>query len=219
MNEKKQNSRREIKIVNRSRDGQVARSEGGIEIRNEGGPISWEAKSGGCVYLALDCSSSMSGGKLNQAKRGATEFAKEARGKGYLFGLISFSSGAFQVFAPQEEISMLHESIEPLTASGGTNMTAAIEMAAGELSMRGEGEKVIVIATDGMPNDPQSALKAGWEALREGIEIITVGTDDADRDFLQEISSRDDLAVMVSRNSFEGGITSTARMLPEGGRD
>ena len=53
------------------------------------------------VYLLLDCSSSMEGVKLSQAKSGAVGFAEEACGKGYGVGLIAFSPGSTTLRIPR----------------------------------------------------------------------------------------------------------------------
>jgi hypothetical protein len=52
-------------------------------------------KSAGTVYLLVDCSGSMAeGDKMQQARRGAAGFAKQAQQKGYTIGVIRFGSSA-----------------------------------------------------------------------------------------------------------------------------
>jgi len=46
----------------------------------------------------------------------------------------------------------------------------------------------MVIATDGQPDNIPLSLKAGQIAKENGIEIITIGTDDAVQEFLKTIS-------------------------------
>ena len=48
----------------------------------------------GFVYLAIDCSASMAGQKLLQAREGALDFAEDAQIKGYSVGLVQFESSA-----------------------------------------------------------------------------------------------------------------------------
>ena len=75
----------------------------------------------------------------------------------------------------------------------------------------------MVIVTDGMPNgqgDPMSTLKAGEDAKRNGIDIITIGTDDADQEFLKRLASRKDLGVKVQSKHLEKTITDSVRLLP-----
>ena len=166
-----------------------------------------------CAYLVIDCSTSMVGTKLAEAKKGAMEFTKDALTKGYSVGLIQFASEAKLICEPETKISALHLYIEKLLAKGSTNMTEGIKLAMNKLGTR-KGLNAMVVVTDGEPDDPNSALDVAHQAKAKGIDIIAIGTDDADRDFLSKLASRTDLAVMVSRDQLGQGIASAAKMLP-----
>lgn len=189
-------------------------SQTGIEIQREGKPISLERLETGSVYLVVDCSGSMEGNCLNQAKRGAINFAKEARTRGYSVGLIKFANDAIHLSEPKREISALFPTINNMSADGTTNMSEAIRLAVQKLKDR-KGFRAMVIVTDGMPDSPEDARYKAQEAKKKGIDIITIGTDDADREFLRKLASRTELGVKVSIEQFEKGIISTARMLPQ----
>lgn len=201
------------------RDKRIVVSPGGIEIRREGRLVSGEVVRMGFVYLVVDCSGSMAGGnKLSQAKKGALNFAEDTLTKGYLTGLIQFGSSATHLCEPQRGVSVLHHHLEMMSAEGGTNMVDAIELATTRLKDK-KGFRVMVIVTDGMPTagepDPQTAtLLVAQRAKKKDIDIITIGTDDADRGFLRKLASRTELTVMVSRDHLGRGITSAAKMLP-----
>ncbi len=167
----------------------------------------------GSVYLLVDCSGSMGGGKLQQAKNGSLGFAEEATGKGYSVGLIRFSSEAELVAEAQKQASSLSASIEGLSPTGSTNMTSAIELGRDRL-VGAKGERVLCIVTDGMPNEPEAALDAARRAKSDGIDIMTIGTDDADRGFLEQLASRKELSMKVVKEQLETGIVSMAKMLP-----
>lgn len=166
------------------------------------------------VYLLLDCSGSMKGDKLNQAKQGALNFAKEAKSKGYLTGLISFSSSAEHLCEPQPKAKELESYLEPMAAGGNTNMGSALSLAKRKFEER-MGVRVVVIVTDGMPNSRQETSRAAKTLIKDGVDIITIGTDDADEGFLEKISSRKDLAKKVKRTQLEKGVQSVAGMLPD----
>ena len=169
----------------------------------------------GTVYLIIDCSGSMADGdKMDQAKRGAICFADQAQNKGYSVGLIQFASCAEHVLEPQTKLRNFNTNIEKLTINGSTNMAAAIRMAINELVDR-TAEKVMCIVTDGMPDNEQAALDAANDAKKEKIDIMTIGTDDADKDFLEKLATRNGLSLKVSRNQLKNGIASMANMLPE----
>ena len=169
---------------------------------------------GGTVYLVIDCSISMAdGNKMNQAKRGASGFANESQRKGYSVGLIQFSSSAEHISEPQKELVSLNAAIERMAAGGSTNMAAALNMATEKFADR-HGEKIICLVTDGMPDSRESAIAAANHAKNEQIDIMTIGTDDADRQFLEEIATRKELSAKVSREQLAQGMVSMARLLP-----
>lgn len=172
-----------------------------------------ESDIGAFVYLLMDCSISMEGTKLVQAKEGALNFAAEAGSKGYLIGLIQFASSATHLYKPQKEIAFMRPYVEKMRADGSTNMAEGIHMATDRLSDK-TGYRVVVIVTDGMPDDPKAALEAAELAKGNKIEIITIGTDDADKEFLKKLASQNELAIKVSKHQLEQGIVSSAKMLP-----
>ena len=165
-----------------------------------------------CLLL-IDCSSSMIGGNLQQAKAGALGFVEQALAKGYAVGVIRFACDADLVCSPSRDIKRIREPLAALDASGTTNMTAVIDLARTHLATR-QATQAIVLATDGMPDDPQSTLSAAREAKEEGIQIIAIGTDNADSAFLRTIATATDLAIEVEQRQLGQGIIAAARFLP-----
>lgn len=171
----------------------------------------------GVVYLVIDCSGSMSGNKLEHAKNGSKGFADEAQKKGYSVGLIQFGSDAKHILEPQRELANFYSNVEKLTIDGSTNMAAGIRLAIDKLGngMGSGKERVICIVTDGQPDNRAATLNAANEAKATGIEIMTIGTDDADKAFLEELATRKELSLKVASKQLQQGITSMARMLPD----
>ena len=198
-----------------NQDQRVTLTGRGIEIRRTGKPVESTVLRGGAVYLVIDCSGSMAGQKIVEARKGAIDFAEEALDKRYAIGLISFASDALHICEPREEVSHVQRHLPGLEAGGSTNMARAIELATVKLSGR-QAPLAMVVITDGMPDHEGAALDAARDAKKRGIEIITVGTEDADRVFLQKLASRNDLVVMVKSEQLGKGIISAARMLPGG---
>ncbi len=190
----------------------IAISKGGVEIRYQNKPSHFGTNS--LVYLLLDCSGSMENGqKFTKAKSGLLKFAKEAISKGYSVGLIQFGSYATHLCDPQRELTIFDRSLMAMKICGSTNMTDAIRLATQKL-LNKDAAKVICIVTDGFPDDPQTTLNAAQNAKQNRIDIITIGTDDADHEFLKKLATRAELGIKVSRNQFEQTIASTAKMLP-----
>jgi Mg-chelatase subunit ChlD len=212
-------NRKAVQKVRSSEDNHLSISQKSIEISHKGEPISAVAFIG-YVYLIVDCSASMEGNKLKQAKRGTLNFAKDALDKGYLTGLIRFDSSAKLICEPFKEITILEKSLASLEIGDTTHMAKAINLAH-RLLEEMSGNRLMVIVTDGMPNgpgDPTASLSAGESAKRSEIDIIAIGTDDADKEFLKRLASRTELGIKVSSKQLEKTISSSAKMLPAGDR-
>ncbi len=166
-------------------------------------------------HLVIDCSGSMEGNKLTQAKKGSIDFARDAIKKGYAIGLIKFDSSARLLCEPVIDINVICHHIEELAAGDTTNMAHGIQVALQSLNPR-KGTRAIIVVTDGIPDDAQAALNAAQHAKDRGIDVITIGTDDADKAFLNRLASRSDLAVKVSSDQLGQSIASAAKMLPGG---
>jgi Mg-chelatase subunit ChlD len=168
-----------------------------------------QGKTKGTVYLLLDCSSSMGcDGKLLQLKRGSLGFFAEAFLRQYAVGAIGFGSRVFSVSGATRNFYSFQKQIMSLDASGRTNMDGAIRAGTWRLRFR-PGHKVLMLITDGQPNDPEATLQAALVARNLGIELIVIGTSGADRDFLSRLTPRPELMRYVERKSLEEGIAST----------
>ncbi len=165
------------------------------------------------VYLLLDVSGSMDEGKLRQARDGGISFAEDAVQKGYLVGVIQFSTWARLRVNPTTDRRGIEKGLSQVGLQMTTNMAGAIELATSQFG-RSKGQRAVVLVTDGYPNDAAAALAAADQAKRRGITIIAIGTDDADRLFLKKLASASELATTVPNSELKAAITSAARLLP-----
>src|SRR5579862_3059579 len=121
-------------MSNLERKSQVAATNNRINAlmnrlqERSGKPLETRGEATRLVYLLLDCSGSMEGEKISQAKMGAVSFAKDAFQKGYGVGLITFESTARLLAEAQPGSSLLPSHLESLAAEGGTNIAAAIHV-------------------------------------------------------------------------------------------
>jgi uncharacterized protein with von Willebrand factor type A (vWA) domain len=186
---------------------------GGIKINASAKPIASSfATKWGWIYVLLDCSGSMKGPKLDQAKTGIIDFARDAFKKQYQVGFIKFSTKAELLCEPTNDIEILQNKIKDVRAGGSTNMTDAIKIAHSKL-VDPDNTKVIVIATDGMPDHVKNSLEEAAITKAAGIDIIAIGTDDADKEFLKKLASRTELSTKVSRDMFAQAITAASSLL------
>jgi len=195
----------------------ISISTGGIEIVRKGKPVTGSTRVGH-IYLLVDCSVSMRDNKIKQAKSGALKFARAAMSKGYDTGLIQFDSSAKLLCEPNEDVSILEKAIDNISIGDRTHMAKAIDKAYNFLKDM-SGTRVIVLVTDGMPNgegDPRTTLKAADIAKKNGVDIIAIGTDGANKEFLGQIASRSNLAVKTENIQLEKTIGEAAMLLPPG---
>ena len=206
-----------IRIIKTTGSDEAAMIAGGTESTTQGTTnIQYENRRG-MVYLVVDCSGSMAGHKMGQVKKGILEFAQEAIKKEYLVGIIKFDSSATRLCEPTYDMGDLRASLERMDANGSTNMAAAIALAHEHLGDT-KYARAMVIATDGRPDKTQSALQAGKSAKNDGIDIITIGTDDADLTFLKKLSTSFELGNKVSNEQLGEAIATAYLQLPEPGK-
>ena len=190
-------------------------SEGKLFLKSPDGKVedvsTFKARS--CVYLLIDCSGSMVRNKLDQAKNGASSFSVDALAKGYSVGVIQFASHEEIACEPQTNIAVIDARLHELVAGGTTNLTGALQLATNKLTSV-SGTRGIVIVTDGMPDNRDAALRAAEEAKSCGIEIVAIGTDDADATFLCALASQESFGLKVPRDALELGTATAAKLLP-----
>jgi molecular chaperone DnaK len=142
------------------------------------------------VALLIDCSSSMCGGAIEDAKKAAISFVGNFKIQNGRVGLIAFPGGMVHPLCT--DFPSITSRIKTLNASGGTPMTEALDIAYSQMLIQGEGENVIVLLSDGAPANPSSAEASAEIAKKKGIRIITIGVSGADEQFLKKIASSPD---------------------------
>ena len=105
------------------------------------------------VVLVLDNSGSMEGYPISETKEAASGFVDTVFEQDSRVGLISYESSAYVESWLTTNAAALKQNIEGLYAGGGTNMYAGLESAAAMLENSKAKNKIIVLMSDGMPNE------------------------------------------------------------------
>lgn len=143
------------------------------------------------ILLLVDTSGSMAGAKMGAARTAALEFVGQLDYSRNQVGLITFASEAEMVQNLTSNPRQLLRAIPDLGDDGGTNMLAAMQMAEAELlgpRGRPEARKVIILLTDGRPNDGAGEMLATAATYRASglVDIYAVGLGlDVDAFFLR----------------------------------
>jgi Mg-chelatase subunit ChlD len=162
------------------------------------------------ALLLIDTSGSMAGAKLKQAKSGAIEFSHSAIARGYAIALAIFADRAAMVCDPTADIAHFTKKVDNLDVGlvgAGTDLAAGLTLA----NKFPQLAAVIVVTDGATPQAP--ALQAAAILKGRGIEIICIGTDDADRAFLRLLASRSDLATHVASQELSSAIRDSSRLL------
>lgn len=166
------------------------------------------------VLLLLDTSGSMAGAKIEQARNGAIDFARSAVERSYAIALAVFADRAAMVCDPTADTIRFAKRIACVDVGlvGGTT-----DLAAGlTLAEKFPELAAVVVVTDGQSNDNLAALEVAATLKNRDVDIICIGTDDADKDFLKRLATRSDLATHVSPKNLRAAITDASRFLPKG---
>jgi molecular chaperone DnaK (HSP70) len=169
------------------------------------------------VFLLIDVSASMTGQPMEEAQTAAREFLARCDFSTTEVGLISFSSMVSLQAPATNNVRKLHAAIQRLEAEGSTNLTDALEMARGQLA-GDDRRRYIVILTDGYPDAPESAVEQAGAARRSGVEIVAIGTGDADRDYLRRLASSEQASIFARSGELVQTFGHIARVIAEGGR-
>ncbi len=142
------------------------------------------------VMLALDCSGSMSGRPLEDAKNAAAQFLDKIDLESNRVGIVSFGTYARLIQRMSNDSSALYGGITSLQLEGSTNMAAGIATAQQELRNEPGRANIMIVLTDGHPDDAARALEAGARAKAAGTRLITIGVGSGvDKSFLQRLAS------------------------------
>jgi molecular chaperone DnaK (HSP70) len=169
------------------------------------------------VLLLIDVSSSMTGQPLIEAQTAANEFLARCDFTTMEVGLISFSTIVTLQSAATSNARRLHAAVHRIEAEGSTNLTDALEMARGQL-VADDRKRYVVILTDGYPDAPDSAVEQALAARKQGIEIVAIGTGDADRDYLRRLASSEEASIFARSGELVQTFGHIARVIAEGGR-
>lgn len=130
------------------------------------------------IVLVLDVSGSMNGTPLDETKEASQKFINTVLRQDASIGIVAYDNQANMVSNFNMNESYLTNVVSELNAGGGTNIEAGLSTANDMLKSSKAKKKIIVLMSDGEPNDG----KIGDELIEyansikdEGIYIYTLG--------------------------------------------
>ena len=142
------------------------------------------------VALLIDCSGSMAGSRMEEAKKAAIGSLKKFRAPQGFVGLIGFPGGVLHPLS--YDFGSIEKQINRLSADNGTPMTMALDPHTSPCSCRQIPKMSSCSCRTGHPPVHQAPRAATDAAKAQGIGIITIGVSGADERFLKAIASSPD---------------------------
>jgi len=158
------------------------------------------------IALLIDTSGSMGGSKLAEVKGAAINFVQRQGGQNDSLAVISFSDGAQVVSQFGSDTNTLVQGIAGLSANGGTNMSSGIDTALAETQSTSQKSRNILLFTDGVPNSLPAASTSALSARLKGVNVVAVGTGDADVNFLNQLTGSPALVFFANSGQLDNAF-------------
>ena len=130
------------------------------------------------VVLVLDVSGSMSGEPMEQTKRAARNFIDTVLQQDASIGLVTYDNYADMVSDFTIDGEYLKSCVDRLRDGGGTNIDSGLSVAQDMLRQSNAKKKIIVLMSDGLPNDGregQQLIDFAEDIQNENVLIYTLG--------------------------------------------
>lgn len=175
-------------------------------------PVTSNAMGPRSICLVIDSSGSMRSGKLDEVRGAAKNFAQRQDLSRDRIGVVQFASDAKLAVPLTSDLGQIENAIDRLYADGSTAMNLGLQLAEDELSAA-QSPQHILLFTDGQPTWPPLALSAARSVRRRGMQIIAIGTGDADRGFLSQLTGDPSLVLWAASGQFEDAFHAAERLI------
>jgi molecular chaperone DnaK (HSP70) len=140
------------------------------------------------IALIMDCSGSMYGQSISEARKAAKSFVGRAKSSNRRFTVVAFPGGLKT--PPTDQEQRIYQAIDGLTPIGSTPMALGLAQARAALKSDPGIQKVYVILTDGHPDDPNATQSECQRIRRTGGRVIAIGVGrQVQQDYLRGLCS------------------------------
>ncbi len=141
------------------------------------------------IVLVMDCSGSMYGRNIEDARKAALSFAEASLGPNRQIAVIGFPGG---VICPlSSDLNRIRHALADLTPIGSTPMAEGLTAARELMRSKAGVQRVYVVLADGHPDDPDATTSEATKIRTGGGRIVTIGVGAQVRpDFLRTLASR-----------------------------
>ncbi|RIH74464.1 Inner membrane component of T3SS, cytoplasmic domain [Calidithermus terrae] len=149
-------------------------------------------------------------GKLQEVKRAAQDFVARQDLRTTRVAVVGFGSRAHLESPLSSDPGQLRQAIERIADGGGTMMAEGLEAGLQALGEADTPARSLLLFTDGMPGSTtvsprvasRAALSAAERARAQGVRLVAVATEDADRAFLERLTGSSELVFSTTAGQF-----------------
>lgn len=130
------------------------------------------------IVLVLDVSGSMSGTPMTETKKASANFIDTILDEDASIGIVTYDNSATMLSDFSVNKTVLNEAVSSIWDGGGTNIEAGLAEAHSMLNTSGAKKKIIVLMSDGEPNEGKEGDELIFYAdaiKNDGIIIYTLG--------------------------------------------
>ena len=152
------------------------------------------------IMLVLDTSGSMSGTPISETRKAAVKFVDTILDSNANIGIVTYNGSAKLKSDFSNNKSYLESVINDLDCGGSTNIDDGLCKADEKLSQSSAKKKIIVLMSDGMPNEGRTGdnlVNYAEELKQKGIYIYTLG-------FFEKTSDKTEPQALMEKIASEG---------------
>ena len=139
------------------------------------------------IVILFDSSTSMLGDPLEDAIEASGKMISDVIDRGSMVAVVDFGDAPEVIVDYTDDASAAVDEVERIVGKGSTPMASALQLAT-KMSRAGR-ETIVVLFTDGYPNDESATIKAA-KALRAVAELYTVAIgEQADSKLISQLAS------------------------------
>ena len=174
------------------------------------------------VILAIDLSGSMTGSPIEKAQEAMIEFVNQMDKEFTKVGLLAFADRTQMIVRPTNSFRKVIQGINKLEvgdvgiANSAEPFTEVIRELKDNCFDKNKNKiKFLVVLTDGIWSNQESAVRKAKVCHKKGIEIMALGFGGADYKFLKEIASTDEFASLTNLSELTGSFSKIAQAISD----
>lgn len=141
------------------------------------------------VVLLMDCSGSMYGQNISDARGAAWSFVERSLAPNRQIAVVAFPGGTVCPLTADRD--RIWQALQALSPIGSTPMTEGLTSAREMMKSRAGVQRVFVVLTDGHPDDPDGAMAEAHRIRTNGGRLVTIGVGGQVKpEFLKSLASK-----------------------------